>query len=93
MRALLLSIVMSAACAHGGQAHYVNVASVRQDIKQVIDHDQTQPRAIVSMGHVTDESAVVYTQANDSAPRREESWTRTQDGWRLADAKDITAAK
>ena len=91
MRALLLGFVLFSACATTGTGHYVNVADVRHDIKDVIDHD-TSPRTIVSMGHVTSESAVVYTKAGNGSERREETWVRGADGWQMKETKPLTSA-
>jgi hypothetical protein len=87
MRALLLGLLFTVACATSGK--YVNVAAVRDDINDTIKRDPSSPRTIVSMGHTTEQSAVVYTQASKSAPRREESWVKDAGGWKLKDAKDV----
>jgi hypothetical protein len=91
MRALLLGLLFTFGCAE--QTHYVNVAAVRTSINDTISHEatsgQTTPRYIVSMGHTTNDSAVVYTQANKTAPRREETWVRDANGWKLKDSKDV----
>jgi hypothetical protein len=79
----LLAIVL-AGCA-APQTH-VNVAHVRDDIGDVIAHDNSNPRSIVSMGHTTVEAAIVYTQSG--ASRHEESWVHGASGWTLANTKD-----
>jgi|HubBroStandDraft_6_1064221.scaffolds.fasta_scaffold192498_3 hypothetical protein len=79
----LLAIVL-AACA-APQTH-VNVAHVRDDIGDVIAHDNSNPRSIVSMGHTTNDAATVFTQ--NGASRHEESWVHSATGWTLANTKD-----
>jgi len=87
----LIAITLAAAAACAAPQTHVNVAAVRHDIKDVIDRDRANPRTIVSMGHTTADSAVVYTQAV-AAPRHEESWIRGASGWALAGSKDVTAS-
>ena len=64
--------------------HPINIAAVRHEIADEI-HDA---RAIVSMGRVTDTSAVVYT--DRAGERQEETWTRTSSGWKLDHAVAVT---
>jgi hypothetical protein len=78
----LLAIVLAAACA-APQTNHVNVAIVRDDIKDVIAHDSSNPRTIISMGHTTNDAATVYTQGTDGN-RHEESWVHSAQGWALA---------
>jgi hypothetical protein len=78
----LLAIVLAAACA-APQTNHVNVAIVRDDIKDVIAHDQSNPRTIVSMGHTTNDAATVYTKSPDGN-QREENWVHNSQGWTLA---------
>ena len=89
MRVFLLALLISCAANTG----YVNVAAVRTDINQTISRDassgHTTARTIVSMGHTTNDSAVVYTQTAKTSPRREETWTRDAAGWKLRDARDL----
>ena len=91
MRAFLLTLMFTVACAANTQ--YVNVASVRNEINATISRDvssgHTTARYIVSMGHTTNESAVVYTQTGKTSPRREETWVHATDGWKMKDAKDL----
>lgn len=82
MKSLLLGIVLAAGCA-APQTHYTNVAHVRQDIKASIAQDNAHPRQIVSMGHTTNDSAIVYTQASKGAPTVEESWVHDGSGWKM----------
>ena len=91
MRALLVALVLSSACA-STQHHYVNVAEVRHQIGDAIDQDASSRRSIVSMGRVTHDEAVVFTQAEASSPRREETWVHQPDGWHFKEAKDLSAA-
>jgi hypothetical protein len=88
MRALLFGLLFTVACATNGK--YVNVAAVRNDINDTIKRDASSPRYIVSMGHTTEVSAVVYTQASKTAPRKEESWVKDAAGWKLKDSKDVS---
>ncbi|MEO6774911.1 MAG: hypothetical protein ABI467_18225 [Kofleriaceae bacterium] len=90
MKSLLIGIVFAAACA-GSQPHYTNVASVRQDIKASIARDNAHAREIISMGHTTDDSAVVFTQAAKDAPRVEETWVRDSAGWKMKSGTDQAA--
>lgn len=46
-------------------------------------------RKITSMGRVTPDRAVVYTQPG--AQRLEETWVREPDGWKLAHVKELGA--
>jgi hypothetical protein len=87
MKSLLLGLIFLGACA-GSQPKYVNVSAVRHDINDTIVHDGSSPRAIVSMGHTTNDSAVVYTQAG-TAPKREETWVRDGGAWKMKEAKDL----
>jgi hypothetical protein len=81
----LLAIVLAAACA-APQTNHVNVANVRDDISDVIAHDNNNPRTIVSMGHTTNDAATVYTKTGDT--HHEESWVHQANGWTLATTKD-----
>jgi len=71
----------------------VDVAAVRREIKGEMAHDWTAAgrfhgeRAIVSMGHVTRDSAVVYTDAEGK--RYEETWVRQGNSWKLGDLKPV----
>jgi hypothetical protein len=82
MKSLLLGIVFAVGCA-APQTHYTNVAHVRQDIKATIAQDNSHPRDIVSMGHTTNDSAVIFTQTAKDAPKVEESWVRDGSGWKM----------
>ena len=84
MRALLLGLVFTVACA--ANQKFVNVAAVRTDINQTIAGSSNH-RTIVSMGHTTETSAVVYTQAGKDSPRSEETWEKGAGGWSLKDTK------
>jgi hypothetical protein len=86
MKSLFLGMIFLVACA-GEQRHYTNVAHVRQDIRASIA--QSGPtRDIVSMGHTTDDSAVVYTQTGKGAPTVEEAWVKDGAGWKMKGATD-----
>lgn len=88
MKFLLLGLVFSTACA-GSQPTYVNVAAVRHDISGTIARDNASKRTIVSMGHTTNDSAVVFTQTSNAAPKREETWVRDGGTWKMKEAKDL----
>ena len=88
MKYLLLGLVFSAACA-GSQPKYVNIAAVRHDISDTIAQDSASQRKIVSMGHTTNDSAVVFTQTSSNAPKREETWVRDGGAWKMKEAKDM----
>jgi len=80
----LLVIVSLAACASGAplsQPGSVDVASIRNEIQHV------DARPIVAMGHVSNETAVVFT---DDGTRREEVWHRDGRGWKLRESKEVT---
>lgn len=81
MKSLLLGIIFLVACA-AEQKHYTNVAHVRQDIRASIA-TSGQTREIVSMGHTTDDSAIVFTQTAKGAPTVEETWVKEGDGWKM----------
>jgi len=87
MKSLLLGIVLAVGCA-APQTHYTNVAHVRQDIKASIAQDGSHPRDIVSMGHTTNDSAVIFTQTAKGAPTVEESWVREGSGWKMKSGAD-----
>lgn len=85
MKYLVITLVLAAGCA-GQQPHFVNVAAVRNDINATIK-DGSSTRYVVSMGHTTNESAVVYTQSDKSAPLVEENWSRAQGAWKMTEVK------
>ena len=89
MKFLLLGLIFASACA-GSQPKYVNVAAVRHEINDSISHDAAQ-RRIVSMGHTTTDSAVIFTQTSADAPKREEMWVRDGGAWKMKEAKDTAA--
>lgn len=95
MRKLMLSFLLATtACATTSTgAKPVNVYYVRADIKAAIaaSPGDAGPRAIVSMGHVAADRAVVYTDAKDG--RREETWVKGSAGWTLSEGKIVTAAQ
>jgi len=90
---VVVSSLSLAACAHSSSgARPINVHAVRVDIKDTIaEHPgEPGPRAIISMGKVTNDSAVVYTEAQ-GGPRREETWVKTGSRWTLSGAREIGA--
>ena len=75
-----------AGCASGpplGQpgAPTVDVSDIRHEIQHVDN------RPIISMGHVTQTSAIVFTE--DGVGRREELWQRDATGWKLRDSRPV----
>jgi hypothetical protein len=82
---LALSLFACAPAAHGPRP--VNVAVIRNDIQHVLPEGRT----VTSMGHTTEDFAVVYT--TDGASRREENWVRQPAGWKLQSSSDVTAIK
>lgn len=72
-------------------SHPVDVAAVRREIKGEIARDTSgrlqAARPIVSMGHVTRELAVVYT--DSAGTRYEETWVRSGAAWTLKDAQPV----
>lgn len=84
MRSIKAIIIVGlAACASGtpvSQPGSVDVSSIRREIQ----HVDTRP--IVAVGHVSNETAVVYT---DDGTRREEVWARDGQTWKLRDSKEV----
>lgn len=86
VKAFAAVVVMSigfAACAGGNastKSGPVNVAAVRTEIKSSIHDD----RAILSMGHVEHDKAVVFTESSDKS-RHQETWVRDANGaWTMS---------
>lgn len=84
---IFAALVSLSACATSSGPRPINVHSVRVDIQRSIGDGRT----ITSMGKVTADSAVVYT--NASAGRREEHWNKTTQGWTLSQSVDVTAVR
>ena len=84
MRTIKMLFILSvAACASGAplsQPGSVDVASIRNEIQHV------DARPIVAMGHVSNSTAVVFT---DDGTRREEVWQRSDRGWKLRESKEV----
>lgn len=87
-----LALLFVGACA-GSQPHYTNVAAVRHEISDQIDHDASSgsatKRSIVSMGHTTNDEAVIFTQTAKDSPKREETWVHDGDQWKMKESKDL----
>ena len=84
MRSFVFAVLLAGACAHSsttGPNEPVNVAEVRNDIKDAIDAGN-DGRTIQSMGRVRHDSAVVYTKST-SGERVEETWTKVGGRWTL----------
>jgi hypothetical protein len=95
MKALLFSFVVAlTACAHSNGPRPVNVHSVRVAIKGSIESSPGNPgpRAIISMGKVTETSAVVYTESS-SHVRLEETWVKGSSGWTLQESRSVATAQ
>ena len=85
---VLTSATSILACAPAPQGpRPVNVAVVRHEIDAAIHGE----RKITSVGHVTNDRAVVYT-AKDSNARAEETWIRAADGWKLEHAASLATS-
>jgi hypothetical protein len=89
----MLSLVLSfTACASTSSTgpRPINVHAVRVAIKDSIETTPggEGPRSIVSMGKVTAESAVVYTESAEQV-RHEETWIKIDAGWRLQDSRVV----
>jgi len=86
MRTLHAMLVIGlAACASGAplsQPGTIDVAAIRREIQHVDVHP------IIAMGHVTNDTAVVFT--DDGAARRQEVWQREGQAWKLRDSKEVT---
>jgi hypothetical protein len=83
MRKFIFAVALFSACAQSITGTHPNIPATRHDIQVVIDHDGSG-RKIVSMGNVTHDKAVVYTQTGkDEATRHEETWVKSGDGWKL----------
>ncbi|NVB77485.1 MAG: hypothetical protein HOV81_03740 [Kofleriaceae bacterium] len=99
MKAVVFAFIVSlSACAttsttSQSKSHPVNVAAVRTEIKSAIEAapGDAGPRTIYSMGKVTQESAVVYTEA--SSGRHEEMWMKGPQGWKLNESHAVAAAR
>ncbi|MDB4959587.1 MAG: hypothetical protein JWO36_7156 [Myxococcales bacterium] len=78
------------ACAPAAQGpRPVNVAFIRHDIQLALP----EGRVVTSMGHTTEQSAMVFTAERAGGSRHEETWMRTGDGWKLQSSRDLTATK
>ena len=69
-------------------------AEARFEIARAIaaDSQGREPRSIVEMRSVSDDRAIVVTQQHDAgSSRREETWVRDGDGWKLAGAETLAS--
>jgi len=86
MKAVFLSFTLAlTACATSSANRPINVHSVRVAIDARIEG-----REIISMGKVTADSAVVYTES--PAGRQEETWEKSANGWALRDSRSVASA-
>jgi len=77
MRTIIFAALLSA-CTTSVTGGRVNIPATRHAIQTEIGGE----RSIVSMGNVSDDKAVVYTQVGkDASTRREEVWVKTGDHW------------
>jgi hypothetical protein len=77
MRTIIFAVLLSA-CTTSVTGGRVNIPATRHAIQEAIGGD----RSVVSMGQVTDDHAIVYTQVGkDASTRREEVWVKTGDRW------------
>jgi hypothetical protein len=83
---IFAALVSLSACATSSGPRPINVHSVRVDIQRSIGDGRT----ITSMGKVTTDSAIVYT--NTPAGRREEHWNKTPQGWSMGESVDVASA-
>ena len=85
MRTVITSLFFVVACATANRG--INVHTVRTEIKdEIAAHPgDAGPRTIISMGKVTNDSAVVFTE-HPGAPRQEETWVRGPHGWALSES-------
>ena len=84
--AVLFIALITSACGsaqpHGAPGN-VNVAAVRDEIAHTIGKD----RAVVSMGKVSADHAIVYTAPRPGQPvSSEETWIHDANGWKLEHA-------
>ena len=90
MRNVLLSIALFvSACATTSDTTAtgarVNVAAVRQEIQE-----QASDRRVTSMGKVTPDRAVVFTQLSTGG-RQEETWTKASGTWKLEGTAQVSS--
>lgn len=96
MKAVVFAFIVSlSACATTTTSakHPVNVAAVRAEIKDALESapGDAGPRTIYSMGKVTPESAVVYTEGPSG--RHEEMWVKGAQGWKLNESHAVATAR
>ena len=93
MRTVILFIALSvSACATTATntaGPRVNVAAVRHEISDTIQSD-TADRSVTSMGKVTADRAIVFTQLKTGA-RQEETWSKTGGSWKLETAAQVSS--
>ena len=84
---ILIAVIEVTGCAPApARPQPVNVALTRHEIERALAAD----RKIVSMGHVTQSEATVFTDPRDgTAHRRQETWVHGPDGWKMSEAKDL----
>ncbi len=85
MRFIFVALVL-AACAPSQSPDHprpVNIAAIRHEIQAA----EPDGHKIVSMGHVTDSQAIVYTHSDRG--RSEETWVRDGSGWKLSSSQQV----
>lgn len=87
----LLALATSACATSAPGRPSTNVYFVRKDIEAAITANPGKAgvRAVYSMGAVSNDRAVVYTESDGE--RSEETWVRGPDGWTMADGKVVDA--
>lgn len=92
MRTLLLSIALClSACATTSRTTAgprVNIAEVRHEIDDAIQSAKAD-RNVTSMGKVTADRAVVFTQLKNG-DRQEETWSKTAGAWKLENTARVS---
>jgi len=87
MRSIFFVLALTTACATT-HTNTVNVAAVRHEINDTIN-DQHGDRSIYSMGKVTADHAIVYTEGKDGS-KQEENWSKTDGTWRQENATKLS---
>lgn len=88
MRTILLALALVSACAPATGPGVVNVSAVRHQVNDSI-HASDKDRSIYSMGKVTPDRAVVYTEAKDGT-KAEEVWVKSDAGWKQESATKLS---
>lgn len=79
---LCIALALGACAPAPSGPRAVDVAAVRREIRG----EMPQARTIISMGHVTADTAVVYT-TDAAGTRFEETWIRSAGTWQRKDVQ------